>query len=105
MATVYEPGDAGSRLLVGTDREAKLEVAAAGFRENGRRERVHGDLLDRSGVPDDLIGRLVAEGLHRQDLRTPRGHGPGLVEQEHRDARKRLERPAALHDDAVLCGA
>src|SRR5581483_6739295 len=85
-------------LLVDVARERERELATSGRPHDRGREHVGRDLVERRSQAQQLIGADVAEHLDVGDLRHPRGERSGLVEEQDRAPRDRLERAAPLDD-------
>ncbi len=93
--------DAGAVLLVHVGGEDELEVALPRGADDRRRQHVRRDLVERGGQAQQLVRVDRIEDLDLGDLRHAGRQRAGLVEQQHRAAGERLQRAAALHDDAA----
>ena len=60
-----------------------------------------GDLVERRGGTEDLVGRPRADGDDLRDLGMASGQRAGLVEEQHPTLGEPLERETALDDDAA----
>ena len=81
--------------------KASGEVALPRGADDRRRQHVRRDLVERGGQAQQLVRVDRIEDLDLGDLRHAGGERAGLVEQQHRAAGERLQRAAALDDDAA----
>ena len=82
-------------------REGELEAALARRAHERRREDVRRHLVERGREAENLVGGAAVEGVDLAQGRPAGGEGAGLVEQQDGGPSERLERRAALDDDAA----
>src|SRR5204863_4875900 len=86
-------------------RKGEGDAAVTSASDDGGREDVWRDLLERRGDAQDVLHGHAGRRDHVDELRTPGGQRARLVEEQDTRPRERLDRAAALDDDPSAGGS
>ena len=104
-AAVDRALEPGARVFAYVRGHRERQPALARGADQGLGDHVLRDLIERGGEPQQVLAGDRAVALDRRQPGPPAGQRAGLVEQQDLAAGQRLERAAALDQDAVAGGA